>query len=131
MVYASPATISRCGVVYVDSNQLGYKPFWHRWLQHRSTTEIKILQVSYCRFSRFPTISGILLVCIWYLIIVEKLWLCAFFFLSRLISIFISNAFHSMRSCAQNNTQTYSITESSAYFLSMTFVSLYLNFFCA
>jgi dynein heavy chain, axonemal len=30
--YASPATISRCGMVYVDSRNLGYQPFVSSWL---------------------------------------------------------------------------------------------------
>lgn len=30
--YASPATISRCGMVYVDSRNLGYSPFVSSWL---------------------------------------------------------------------------------------------------
>jgi len=30
--YASPATISRCGMVYVDPKNLGYHPFYSRWL---------------------------------------------------------------------------------------------------
>ena len=30
--YASPATISRCGMVYVDPKNLGYSPHYHRWL---------------------------------------------------------------------------------------------------
>jgi len=33
--YASPATISRCGMVYVDPKNLGYEPYWHRWLSGR------------------------------------------------------------------------------------------------
>lgn len=107
MVYASPATISRCGVVYVDSNQLGYKPFWHRWLQNRSTTEIKILQVSYCIFSFFPSISGIF---VSVYLVFDYRWEFAVAFFFQLISIFISNAFHSIRSRA-HNTQMYSISE--------------------
>ncbi|CAG9462277.1 unnamed protein product [Pedinophyceae sp. YPF-701] len=30
--YASPATISRCGMVYVDSRNLGYQPYLTKWL---------------------------------------------------------------------------------------------------
>jgi dynein heavy chain len=30
--YASPATISRCGMVYVDDKDLGYNPFMERWV---------------------------------------------------------------------------------------------------
>ena len=30
--YASPATISRCGMVYVDPKNLGYTPYYLRWL---------------------------------------------------------------------------------------------------
>eukprot|EP00798_Chlamydomonas_sp_ICE-L_P031817 gene31817-7021_t len=31
--FASPATISRCGMVYVDSRNLGYKPYVTTWLE--------------------------------------------------------------------------------------------------
>ncbi|XP_046382890.1 dynein axonemal heavy chain 10 [Ischnura elegans] len=31
--YASPATVSRAGMVYVDPQDLGYKPFLKRWIQ--------------------------------------------------------------------------------------------------
>eukprot|EP00210_Caulerpa_lentillifera_P005286 g5050.t1 len=33
--YASPATISRCGMVYVDSRNLGYQPYIDSWLADR------------------------------------------------------------------------------------------------
>jgi len=34
--FASPATISRCGMVYVDSKNLGYQPFVWTWLNSRT-----------------------------------------------------------------------------------------------
>lgn len=34
--YASPATISRCGMVYVDSRNLGFQPFIDTWLSNRA-----------------------------------------------------------------------------------------------
>lgn len=37
--YASPATISRCGMVYVDPKNLGYKPFWQKWVSARSNKQ--------------------------------------------------------------------------------------------
>lgn len=35
--YASPATVSRCGMVYVDPKNLGYDPYWQKWLNSRSS----------------------------------------------------------------------------------------------
>ena len=37
--YASPATVSRAGMVYVDAKNLGYKPYWDRWLKSRTGLE--------------------------------------------------------------------------------------------
>lgn len=34
--YASPATISRCGMVYVDSRNLGYEPYIYSWVLKRN-----------------------------------------------------------------------------------------------
>lgn len=33
--YASPATISRCGMVYVDDKDLGYAPFYEKWVMEK------------------------------------------------------------------------------------------------
>lgn len=35
--YASPATVSRCGMVYVDPKNLRYTPFWEKWVNSRSS----------------------------------------------------------------------------------------------
>ena len=34
--YASPATVSRCGMVYVDPKNLKYEPYWNKWVNARS-----------------------------------------------------------------------------------------------
>jgi dynein heavy chain len=33
--YASPATISRCGMVWVDPKYLGFIPFWEKWINEQ------------------------------------------------------------------------------------------------
>lgn len=39
MQYASPATVSRCGMVYVDPKNLGYWPYWERWVNTMAEKE--------------------------------------------------------------------------------------------
>ena len=34
--YASPATISRCGNVWVDPKDIGFQPYFERWIKLRS-----------------------------------------------------------------------------------------------
>ena len=36
MRYASPATVSRSGMVYVDPKNLGYQPYWQKWTAART-----------------------------------------------------------------------------------------------
>jgi len=45
--YASPATISRCGMVFVDAKNLGYAPFFERWVQQKKETYTEIMAESF------------------------------------------------------------------------------------
>lgn len=42
--YASPATISRCGMVWVDPKNLGYSPFYERWVRLRCGDGIQVTE---------------------------------------------------------------------------------------
>lgn len=42
--YASPATISRCGMVWVDPKNLGYSPFYERWVRLRCGDGIQVAE---------------------------------------------------------------------------------------
>nr|XP_039267660.1 dynein heavy chain 10, axonemal-like [Styela clava] len=49
--YASPATVSRAGMVYVDPKNLNYEPYWKKWLSYRtSKTEEEMLQKLYEKY---------------------------------------------------------------------------------
>ena len=52
--YASPATVSRCGMVYIDSNNLGPETVWQRWLRNQQVVGQKnvefVLNVLYERY---------------------------------------------------------------------------------
>lgn len=39
LAFASPATVSRTGMVFVDPKNLGYAPYWHRWISTRPERE--------------------------------------------------------------------------------------------
>jgi len=42
--YASPATISRAGMVYVDPKNLGYQPYMDKWIQAQSKVDQDFLR---------------------------------------------------------------------------------------
>jgi dynein heavy chain len=44
--YASPATISRCGMVYVDPKNLGYKPYFDRWVRDKGEKYSEVMAES-------------------------------------------------------------------------------------
>ncbi|GFR93516.1 dynein heavy chain 10, axonemal, partial [Elysia marginata] len=48
--YASPATISRCGMVFVDPKNLGYAPYWERWLAGQAQDVRKILATLFGKY---------------------------------------------------------------------------------
>ncbi|CAG5096515.1 Similar to DNAH9: Dynein heavy chain 9, partial [Cotesia congregata] len=48
--YASPATVSRVGIVYVDPNILGYEPFIKKWIKNRRESEQELLLVLYQKY---------------------------------------------------------------------------------
>uniref|UniRef100_U3K3Y5 Dynein-1, subspecies f n=1 Tax=Ficedula albicollis TaxID=59894 RepID=U3K3Y5_FICAL len=40
--YASPATVSRCGMVFVDPKNLRYEPFWQKWVKGRENEKERV-----------------------------------------------------------------------------------------
>ena len=55
--YASPATISRCGMVYVDPKDLGYSRTSWKWLQHRERPEEQEVLRELCATSTWRSAS--------------------------------------------------------------------------
>ncbi|EDV22455.1 uncharacterized protein TRIADDRAFT_50643 [Trichoplax adhaerens] len=48
--YASPATVSRCGMVYVDPKNLGYEPYWQKWCGGRTKIEKEHLRQLFAKY---------------------------------------------------------------------------------
>lgn len=44
--YASPATVSRAGMVYVDPKNLRFNPYWEKWVASRPEIEHEVLNVT-------------------------------------------------------------------------------------
>uniref|UniRef100_A0A8C4UNG2 Dynein axonemal heavy chain 10 n=1 Tax=Falco tinnunculus TaxID=100819 RepID=A0A8C4UNG2_FALTI len=61
--YASPATVSRCGMVFVDPKNLKYKPYWQKWIQERRNeqerTELNRLFQKYVPYLTDMIVEGI------------------------------------------------------------------------
>lgn len=59
--YASPATVSRCGMVFVDPKNLGYIPFYERWyrLRYRELKKNTLLMQLFVKYAE-PSIEYIL-----------------------------------------------------------------------
>ncbi|XP_069857588.1 dynein axonemal heavy chain 2 isoform X5 [Dipodomys merriami] len=50
LAVASPATVSRCGMVYTDYVDLGWKPYVQSWLDKRPKAEVEPLQRMFDKF---------------------------------------------------------------------------------
>jgi len=51
--YASPATVSRCGMVFVDSKNLGYAPYYYRWVTQRCGSDTKLAELLFLLYDKY------------------------------------------------------------------------------
>uniref|UniRef100_A0A670KBP0 Dynein axonemal heavy chain 10 n=1 Tax=Podarcis muralis TaxID=64176 RepID=A0A670KBP0_PODMU len=57
--YASPATVSRCGMVFVDPKNLRYKPYWEKWTNQRKKQLLDRLFAKYVPYLIEMIVEGI------------------------------------------------------------------------
>ena len=53
LAVASPATVSRCGMVYNDWQDLGWQPFVWSWLNHRAKGEAILVEMLRRMFDKY------------------------------------------------------------------------------
>eukprot|EP00906_Rhabdomonas_costata_P000974 RCo001402 len=57
--YASPATVSRCGMVYVDPKNLGWTPYAWKWMNSRNKEEAETLRELFQKYVK-PCVDFVL-----------------------------------------------------------------------
>lgn len=46
VAYASPATVSRCGMLYIDPNELKWMPYVQTWIKGLGTKVVHVVSPS-------------------------------------------------------------------------------------
>lgn len=58
LAQASPATVSRCGMVYVDPNEMGYLPYVRSWIQEGVEKNLFTLENSEFLYELFSMLEA-------------------------------------------------------------------------
>ena len=59
LVVASPATVSRCGMVYVEPGQMGWRPLRDSWMQAELPSALTQAQRDHVGFCHDPAILSL------------------------------------------------------------------------